>query len=289
MNQRGAGLIVVIVILLVVGVILAVFVSLINTESFSAMGQSARVRAFGIADGGIEYALKRASETTGFPNYSFPLYSQRGVTPNIALGDGSFFVDPPTVVADDPLSIGATTVNVVSTTGFADPALTGEDVMITIDQERIQCTGKTATSFTGCTRGVATPPNPTSHAIDSGVYPVTELDSTIPAGCGVDPISVESFAKLDSAAGFLLTGTISIGTELIHYTGVTFNAGDKIESFTGLTRCYRGTCDCVSDPPSAHAVNKPVYQYVITSTGTVPLPVIGNAQRVVRITVGVLN
>ena len=285
MNQRGAGLIVVIVILLVVGVILAVFVSLINTESFSAMGQSARVRAFGIADGGIEYAL----ETGPFPNYSFPPYFDRG--PGQALGDGSFIVDPPTVVANDPeVSDSATTINVVSTSGFADPALTLADVMITIDQERIQCTGITATSFTGCTRGAGTPPTTaTSHARDNGVYPVTELNLPITPVCPIvsDSISVKPLARRDSTVGFLPTGVISIDSERIHYTGVTPGAGDAIIEFTGLTRCYRGSCDCASAPN--HSNNKPVYQYVITSIGTVPLPVIGNAQRVLRITVGVLN
>lgn len=52
-----------------------------------------------------------------------------------------------TVLTDNPLTIGATTVNVSSTTGFPTVGF------ISIDAEIIKYTGKTATSFTGCTRG----------------------------------------------------------------------------------------------------------------------------------------
>jgi hypothetical protein len=52
-----------------------------------------------------------------------------------------------TVLTDNPLSAGATTVNVSSTTGFPTVGI------LTIDLEAIHYTGTTATSFTGCTRG----------------------------------------------------------------------------------------------------------------------------------------
>lgn len=52
-----------------------------------------------------------------------------------------------TVLTDNPLTGVATTVNVSSTTGFPTSGI------ITIDLEAIFYTGKTATSFTGCTRG----------------------------------------------------------------------------------------------------------------------------------------
>lgn len=51
------------------------------------------------------------------------------------------------VLTDNPLTAGATTVNVSSTTGFPTSGI------ITTDLEAIFYTGKTATSFTGCTRG----------------------------------------------------------------------------------------------------------------------------------------
>lgn len=51
-----------------------------------------------------------------------------------------------TVLTDNPLTVGATTVNVSSTTGFPTVGI------LTIDLEAIHYTGTTATSFTGCTR-----------------------------------------------------------------------------------------------------------------------------------------
>jgi len=52
-----------------------------------------------------------------------------------------------TVLTDDPLSDSATTVNVSDASSFPSVGI------ITIDLEAIHYTGKTATSFTGCTRG----------------------------------------------------------------------------------------------------------------------------------------
>lgn len=52
-----------------------------------------------------------------------------------------------TTLTDNPLSAVAVTVNVASTTGYPSAST------IRIDDELITYTGKTATSFTGCTRG----------------------------------------------------------------------------------------------------------------------------------------
>jgi len=52
-----------------------------------------------------------------------------------------------TVLTDNPLTAGATTVNVSDTTGFPTVGI------LTVDLEAIHYTGLTATSFTGCTRG----------------------------------------------------------------------------------------------------------------------------------------
>ncbi|MBI3610613.1 MAG: hypothetical protein HY204_07935 [Nitrospirae bacterium] len=62
-NQSGAGLIVVVLILLVVGMVIAAFVSLVNTESFTATGQTRGLEAFYIAEGGIQYNIERNKNT----------------------------------------------------------------------------------------------------------------------------------------------------------------------------------------------------------------------------------
>lgn len=68
-----------------------------------------------------------------------------------------------TVLTDNPLTAGATTVNVSSTTGFPTVGI------ITIDLEAIHYTGVTATSFTGCTRGFDGTTG-ASHSVSTTVF-----------------------------------------------------------------------------------------------------------------------
>lgn len=68
-----------------------------------------------------------------------------------------------TTLSDNPLTAGATTVNVVDTTGFPTSGY------ISIDLEIIKYTGKTGTSFTGCTRG-ADGSSATSHSLGANVF-----------------------------------------------------------------------------------------------------------------------
>lgn len=70
--------------------------------------------------------------------------------PGAAGTDANLFIaanNLSTSLSDNPLTIGATTVNVASTTGFPTAGY------ITIEAEAISYTGTTGTSFTGCTRG----------------------------------------------------------------------------------------------------------------------------------------
>lgn len=68
-----------------------------------------------------------------------------------------------TQLTDNPLTNSATTVNVISTTAFPTVGF------ISIDNEIIKYTGKTATSFTGCTRG-ADGTTAVSHVQNSQVF-----------------------------------------------------------------------------------------------------------------------
>ena len=279
MNEKGLSLIFAIIFLLIFSVLVSILSSLVSSDVDMAFHDFRSGQAQYVADGGIEYALG----TGTFPNYSYPPFSTRG--PGMTLGDGTFIVDPPTVLTGptgipppDPTPV----IAVVSTVGFADPAVTGSNVRITIFSEILECTGITPATFTTCSRGVGTiPPTVISHPTDSGVYPVTTLNGATGAGCGAGlTINVNPYARRDLVAGFLPTGVIRVDNELMLYTGVTVGAGDVITQFTGVTRCYRGT-----GGPN-HPNNRPVYQHVITSTATVPTGIIGNAQRIMRVTVG---
>jgi hypothetical protein len=68
-----------------------------------------------------------------------------------------------TTLTDNPLSDSATTVNVISTTGFPTAGY------VTVEFEIIAYTGKTGTSFTGCTRG-ADGTAASSHSLGESVF-----------------------------------------------------------------------------------------------------------------------
>lgn len=112
-----------------------------------------------------------------------------------------------TQLTDNPLSNVATTVNVVSTTGF--PAVG----FISIDNEIIKYTATTGTSFTGCTRGVDGS-TAASHVQNSQVF--HNVVAVHHNALKDDLIAVESF--LSTHLG--LTTTVT-GTEFQRLSGVT--------------------------------------------------------------------
>lgn len=74
---------------------------------------------------------------------------------------GAFYFDYSTTVSSQ-VGLNDTTINVVSTTGFSTAG------SLFIEAELVTYTGKTATSFTGCTRGAAGSPNK-AHAVGVAV------------------------------------------------------------------------------------------------------------------------
>jgi hypothetical protein len=87
---------------------------------------------------------------------------------------GAFYFDYSTTVSST-VGLNDTTINVVSTTGFSTAGA------LFIGAELVTYTGKTATSFTGCTRGAAGSSNK-SHAVGvavSGAQVATANTSTL--------------------------------------------------------------------------------------------------------------
>ncbi|MCE5195241.1 MAG: hypothetical protein LLF28_07345 [Nitrospiraceae bacterium] len=156
-SNSGLSLIATIIALMIFVLFAVVAVSLITTESNIGLQEEQGTQAFYIADGGLQYAVKR----NNFPNY--------GVSPAVNLGIGSFTVSVPTLTA----AINNSTtgpINVSSTDGFifnpGDPTrywimLCDTTTNPTPDInagssncEKISFTTKsTATTFTGGTRG----------------------------------------------------------------------------------------------------------------------------------------
>ncbi len=184
-------------------------------------------------------------ENRAFPNYS--------LTAATNLGAGSFSVATPAYLTG-AVAIGNTIISVNSTSGFAASG------RIVIDSEVIVYTGITANSFTGAGPAAAI------HASGNAVYPVTRAASVLANNCTTANVQV------DSVANFLIPGIVAIGSEYLYCTGTA--AGPA--RFTGCSRCYQGSSS------SAHAIGDNIFQYIITSTGTV-----GSAQRGLKL--GVLN
>ncbi|MEK7279744.1 MAG: hypothetical protein AAB090_03750 [Nitrospirota bacterium] len=203
-NQRGASLIIIIAIILIMGIIAAVFVSLINTESFTAMNQSAGEEAFAVAEGGLEYILMLRT---------FPNYSTGGST--IPLGAGNFAVETPAYLTA-AVVIGNTTITVDSTDGFSSAS-----GRIVIDSEVMTYSSLTPTTFTLVSGATA------AHANGNAVYPVTTV--SIDPGVGGTTITVVS------TTGFLTHGILKIDSEYIYCAVATST------TFTNCTRGYRGT------------------------------------------------
>lgn len=275
-GQGGGSIIAAVFLIVVIGFLGAIVVSLVSTQSFQSVGELKSTEGLYIADGGIEYALRAGT----FPNYSYPPWSTRaGATvanpcPSasaIVLGNGNFCVDPPTVLTAGIGSGAGISIPVVSTAGFPAAGL------IQIDSEVIRYASTTATTFVvpgiASYRGYAGT-SAAAHNLDAAAYPVVTLNPgpPLPNNCtALASIAIDS--GISDTSAFLSNGVIRIDSEYFHYTGKT------AASFTGVTRCFRGSTSAV------HNANTPVYQRWITSTGSVSTLLGGTAQRVVRVTV----
>ncbi len=264
LSQRGASIIAVIFLIVVVAFLGVIMVSLYVTQSSQAIGELNSTQALYIADGGVEYIVK---------NRTFPDYSMLGATEG--LGNGTFTVDSPaytTVVVPSGANV---TITVNSTSWFtSNPTAGSGAVGLVIGSEEIWCGSiPNATQFSSCNKilsGAVTGGQPAN----TEVYALTKLNGVLnPPATQID---------VDGTRGFLPYGMLKVingsngRKEYVRYTGTTGTA------FAGLVRCVAG-----SDTPCPTATpdDSRVYQYVITSTGTVSTIFGGNAQRVVRVTV----
>ncbi len=245
-NQRGVSIIAAIFIIVILAFMGVMFISLVNTSSVTAVNNLQSTQALQVAQGGIEYILNFGT---------FPNFSMGGVSKN--LGAGQFLTSTPAYLTA-AVNLGNTTINVKSTAGFY-PGSVAVPGWIIIDADTISYTGSTGNSFTGVANITA------AHAIGNAVYPVASLTTALANNC-TSPVTIHS-----SYAGnnFLMPGIITIGTEMFYCTGDTMGPPG---SFNNCTRCYQGTVS------ATHAVaTGNIYQYVVTSTGTV-----GNARRTIR-------
>ncbi len=281
-NQRGASLIIIIAIILIMGIIAAVFVSLINTESFTALNQSAGEEAFAIAEGGLEFEQRSLAQNLDwYRSTSDPI----AITTK-TLGSGSFTVSsnlPATTLRTRiPACAPGITIRVYTADRFPIAGFLQIEDDITTG-EFVQYTGKGSNTFTGisCNVTIGTVTGaPGAHERGDRVYPVTTLNGNITAAATT--ITIAAHLK------FLSAGTIDIEGEEITYTGSTITGGNM--TLQGVSRGQNGTV------AAAHSNGQPVtpilvdgsspdYEAEAVSTGTVSVAVAGNVNRVTKKTI----
>lgn len=267
-DQKGASLIIIIAIVLIVGIIGAVFVSLINTESFTAMHQSAGEDAFALADSGLEYGKKYLRSFADWYSFSTDPVIPASSTP---LGSGNFTttINFPATALSKSIGAGNTTICVRTKNRFPPfPFYIG------IDSEYMQCTGDSGASCYTCTRGVilgGVGIPPAQHFQDAEVDPVVQLSSNIGATDTTIP-----FTGLPSK--FLTRGTITIN-DLV-------NGNEEID-YAAIQTSPQAFIGCIRDPlGTSHSAGLPIIpiqsseQAFLQSTGVRAAILSTNAQRV---------
>lgn len=159
-HARGFLLIVALLLLVVVALAVAALGNMTSADVRASSSHAQSEQAYFAATSGIEYASFQLG-----PGTVCGSASMNNVTATV--GQAQFKTTTQTFLAwtattNNPLAAGASTVNVTSTAGFATHG------RIWIDAEQMNYTGKTATSFTGVTRGLAGS-TATTHILGSPV------------------------------------------------------------------------------------------------------------------------
>jgi hypothetical protein len=207
-----------------------------------------------------------------------------GTTPHDELVLVGQMLDTPATVLSQDINDTVTTIP-VSSTGLFPTASADDPSIIRIEDELIQYTGKTDTTFTGCTRGI-NGTTAASHTQDTAVtseevtyrvditydgsmgnLKIDKVGAWLPTGFSYVPGSSNVATTLRSGIFSTATqipvesvdpfptvdadnpGVVAIEHELIQYTGTQGGANPKL---TGCTRGYGGTT------AADHAVDTPV-------------------------------
>ena len=280
-SQKGVSLIAAIFVIVILAFMGVIFVSMIGTESLTAINDMQSEQAFNIAEGGIEFEQRSLAQNLDW---------YRSATDPIAipiphnLSPGSFTVSTnlPATKLRRRLQAGDNTVQAYTTDRYPSAGFLQIEDNIGGGAEFVQYAGIAGTNFTGVTRGrqigtIATVA--AAHPRGSNVYPVTTL---MAAGLISSCATPTSFT-ITWNQKLLNAGILDIEGEEIGYTGSSVSGG--IMTLTGVQRCLG------SVGPVAHGGNQPVtpilvggdtadYQAEIVSTGSV-----GNAVRVMKKTV----
>ena len=288
-SQNGVSLIAAIFIIVVLAFMGVMFVSLINTGSLTSVNDMQSAQALYIAEGGLEYEqLSLAQNLDWYRSAADPIAT---TTRSLGGGGGSFTVVsnlPATMLRKRLLAAELANITVYTTDRFPSAGI----LQISDDAglgngEFVRYTGKTATTFTGLTRGVTYVGGTlgqaaTTYDRGTSVYPATTLltPNPLPANCNPVTITLTANSKLLSAGTLNVYDRTTLDSEEISYHGSSTAGG--VMTLTGVQRCQNGTVAATvnaGDPVTT--INNdgafPDAEVEIVSSGSV-----GNALRIVR-------
>lgn len=280
-NQKGTSIIIAIFIIVIMAFMGVMFISLINTGTFSSINNLQSTQALYVAEGGAEYEQMALVQNLIWYRSTIDPF---GVTGVLNLGTGSFTASiflPATELRSQMTFATANPIRVYSTDRFLGAGC------LLIDNEFIQYTGLGATNaicvgqppcFTGITRAAPACYGGGAQAIHTrgtSVYPVSTTNTNMPNNCN-DMAAIVLTAPANTK--FLTAGTLNINNvEDISYSGSSTSGG--IMTLTGIQRCQNSTLNTSGNNLSA-APGQGSDQVEVISIGTV-----GAASRTVKKTV----
>jgi len=318
-NNSGLSIVATVMIMMILALFAAAAVSLVTTSTGTGIQEERGTQAFYIADGGMQYTLKKNTYPYYDGDYDPPI-ADAPVT-NIALGDGRFTVTVPTLTTGG-INDTANSIGVSSTDGFTaapggsywtlicgvtgTPDTPRPTVKMSFDCEKISCPTKTTTSFAGtCIRG--------RHSTDAAAHPLNSVVMMYSWDeAKTTTIATRAFGKGDkckgaspkicvaSTANFANSGFIRIynatenNIEDVFYDGKGSSeaqCGGVCTACLGYNtannECKRRAFDGGGNGTVSHGVGTAIYQsefsVLTTSTGRVTGAILtGDIKRVVQ-------
>ncbi len=296
-RQRGMLLVAAIVLLVVVSALVAAIAFVTATSGSSASDNLQSGQALFLAESGLEYEQRQLAQNVDWYRATTDPFD--ATTRNLGQGSFTISVNVPVTELRTNMSTVPASINVFTTNLFPSPSGT-----LLIDDDFTAGAGNaefvtynavsagSPYTFTINNRnvsinGVSGPSGAVTHTRGTNVYPVTTLNSALPAlplatgACASLPtltsLTIVANSKLPSIGTITLFHTSGTNAEQISYAASTTSGG--LTTLTGLTRCANGTtaiAAAANDPVVSMVANVGTndFEVLISSTGNV-----GSARR----------
>jgi hypothetical protein len=146
-DRRGVSAIGAILAILIFALLISVIVSVITIGASVGLQEELGIKAFYIAEGGMQYAIENGTPPCDFnvPTAT-PLGGGTFIVNSSCMGSGSGCAAAETV-QDNPLGAADTFINMSSIAGYVIPGT------VKVDDEYIRCESSSGNQFQDCTRG----------------------------------------------------------------------------------------------------------------------------------------